>query len=125
MQIYNSLTRKKEEFRPIHEGEVGIYACGPTVYNYFHIGNARPFITFDVLRRQLEREGYKANNHTWTYSTPSWSPYVYTTCNDGCTISSTIEANKIIGSSIDNNNITLNTATADLNTDLKFSTNWK
>ena len=59
MQIYNSLTRKKEEFRPIHEGKVGIYACGPTVYNYFHIGNARPFITFDVLRRQLEREGYQ------------------------------------------------------------------
>ena len=58
MQIYNSLTRKKETFRPIHEGKVGIYACGPTVYNYFHIGNARPFITFDVLRRQLEREGY-------------------------------------------------------------------
>ena len=59
MQIYNSLTRKKEEFKPIHEGKVGIYACGPTVYNYFHIGNARPFITFDVLRRQLEREGYE------------------------------------------------------------------
>ena len=59
MQIYNSLTRKKETFVPIHEGEVGIYACGPTVYNYIHIGNARPFITFDVLRRQLEREGYK------------------------------------------------------------------
>ena len=59
MQIYNSLTRKKETFRPIHEGKVGIYACGPTVYNYFHIGNARPFITFDVLRRQLEREGYE------------------------------------------------------------------
>ena len=59
MQIYNSMSRKKEEFRPIHEGRVGIYACGPTVYNYFHIGNARPFITFDVLRRQLEREGYK------------------------------------------------------------------
>ena len=58
MQIYNSMTRKKETFRPIHEGKVGIYACGPTVYNYFHIGNARPFITFDVLRRQLEREGY-------------------------------------------------------------------
>ena len=58
MQIYNSLTRKKEEFVPVHEGKVGIYACGPTVYNYFHIGNARPFITFDVLRRQLEREGY-------------------------------------------------------------------
>jgi cysteinyl-tRNA synthetase len=59
MQIFNSLTRKKEEFKPIHEGKVGIYACGPTVYNYFHIGNARPFITFDVLRRQLEREGYQ------------------------------------------------------------------
>lgn len=58
MQIYNSMTRKKENFKPIHEGKVGIYACGPTVYNYFHIGNARPFITFDVLRRQLEREGY-------------------------------------------------------------------
>ena len=58
MQIYNSMTRKKETFHPIHEGKVGIYACGPTVYNFFHIGNARPFITFDVLRRQLEREGY-------------------------------------------------------------------
>ena len=58
MYIYNSLTRRKEKFEPIHEGKVGIYACGPTVYNFFHIGNARPFITFDVLRRQLEREGY-------------------------------------------------------------------
>ncbi len=59
MHIYNSQTRKKEEFKPLHEGKVGIYACGPTVYDYFHIGNARPFITFDVLRRQLEREGYE------------------------------------------------------------------
>ena len=59
MQIYNSMTRKKETFKPIHDGKVGIYACGPTVYNYFHIGNDRPFITFDVLRRQLEREGYE------------------------------------------------------------------
>ena len=59
MQIYNSEHRRKEEFVPLHEGKVGIYACGPTVYNYFHIGNARPFITFDVLRRQLEREGYE------------------------------------------------------------------
>ena len=58
MFIYNSMTRKKEEFIPIHKGKAGIYACGPTVYDYFHIGNARPFITFDVLRRQLEREGY-------------------------------------------------------------------
>ena len=59
MKIYNSMTRKKEEFVPVKKGKVGIYACGPTVYNYFHIGNARPFITFDVLRRQLEREGYQ------------------------------------------------------------------
>jgi len=59
MWIYNSEKRKKEEFVPLHEGKVGIYACGPTVYNYFHIGNARPFITFDVLRRQMEREGYE------------------------------------------------------------------
>ena len=59
MHIYNSMTRQKEEFKPLQEGKVGIYACGPTVYNYFHIGNARPFITFDVLRRQLEREGYQ------------------------------------------------------------------
>ena len=58
MWIYNSAHRRKEEFKPLQEGKVGIYACGPTVYNYFHIGNARPFITFDVLRRQLEREGY-------------------------------------------------------------------
>ncbi len=58
MKVFNSLTRRKEEFVPIREGHVGIYACGPTVYDFFHIGNARPFITFDVLRRQLEREGY-------------------------------------------------------------------
>ena len=59
VQIYNSATRKKEEFIPLHEGKVGIYACGPTVYDYFHIGNARPFITFDVLRRYFEHRGYE------------------------------------------------------------------
>ena len=59
MQIYNSMTRKKEAFKPIREGKAGIYACGPTVYNYFHIGNARPFIVFDVLRRYLEYRGYE------------------------------------------------------------------
>ena len=59
MQIYNSQSRRKETFVPLHEGKVGIYACGPTVYNYFHIGNARPFITFDVLRRYLEHKGYE------------------------------------------------------------------
>ncbi|HPF87814.1 MAG TPA: cysteine--tRNA ligase [Candidatus Limiplasma sp.] len=59
MRIYNSQSRKKEKFVPVHEGKVGIYACGPTVYNYFHIGNARPFIIFDVLRRYLESIGYE------------------------------------------------------------------
>lgn len=59
MRIYNSKTRSKEEFVPVHPGKVGIYACGPTVYNFFHIGNARPFILFDVLRRYLESIGYQ------------------------------------------------------------------
>ncbi len=59
MQIFNSMTRKKEELKPIQPGKVGIYACGPTVYNFFHIGNARPFIVFDVLRRYLEHRGYE------------------------------------------------------------------
>lgn len=58
MMIYNTLTRKKEEFVPITPGKVGIYACGPTVYNYFHLGNARPFIIFDTLRRHLIHRGY-------------------------------------------------------------------
>lgn len=58
MKIYNTLTRKKEEFVPIKEGEVKIYVCGPTVYNYIHIGNARPLCVFDVLRRYLEYIGY-------------------------------------------------------------------
>ncbi|HPR79136.1 MAG TPA: cysteine--tRNA ligase, partial [Candidatus Limiplasma sp.] len=59
MQIYNSMTRKKEEFVPVTPGKVRMYACGPTVYNYFHIGNARPFIIFDVLRRYFESRGYE------------------------------------------------------------------
>lgn len=59
MIIYNSKTRKKEEFKPIESGIVKIYSCGPTVYNYFHIGNARPFIVFDVLRRHLIQLGYQ------------------------------------------------------------------
>ncbi len=57
MMIYNTLSRKKEVFVPVHEGKVGIYACGPTVYNYFHIGNARPFIMFDTLRRFMRHLG--------------------------------------------------------------------
>lgn len=59
MKLFNTLTREKEEFVPIKPGEVKMYSCGPTVYNYFHIGNARPFIIFDTLRRYLEYQGYK------------------------------------------------------------------
>jgi cysteinyl-tRNA synthetase len=59
MKLYNTLTRKKEDFIPIHENEVRMYCCGPTVYNYFHVGNARPFIIFDVFRRYMEYKGYK------------------------------------------------------------------
>lgn len=57
--LYNDLTRKKERFIPINDGEVRFYVCGPTVYDYFHIGNARPFVLFDVFRRYLEKIGYK------------------------------------------------------------------
>ena len=59
MQIYNTMTRKKEELIPLVPGEIRMYSCGPTVYNFFHIGNARPFIVFDTLRRYLEYRGYK------------------------------------------------------------------
>lgn len=59
MKVFNTLTNKKEEFVPIKEGEVSIYVCGPTVYNYVHIGNTRPMIIFDVLRRTFEYLGYK------------------------------------------------------------------
>ena len=58
MKIYNTLTRTKEEFKTLEPGKVKMYACGPTVYNYFHLGNARPFVTFDTLRRYLEYRGY-------------------------------------------------------------------
>ena len=58
MKLYNTLTRTKEEFNPMEDGKVKMYACGPTVYNYFHLGNARPFVTFDTLCRYLEYIGY-------------------------------------------------------------------
>ena len=58
MKIFNSMTRKKEEFVPMEPGEVKMYCCGPTVYNFIHVGNARPIIIFDVLRRYLEYRGY-------------------------------------------------------------------
>ena len=59
MQIYNTMTRQKEELKPITPGTVKIYACGPTVYNLIHIGNARALCVFDTLRRYLEFRGYK------------------------------------------------------------------
>ena len=58
MKVYNTMTRQKEEFKPITEGKVNMYVCGPTVYNFFHIGNARPFVVFDTLRKYLEYKGY-------------------------------------------------------------------
>jgi len=61
MKIYNTMTRKKEEFIPIKAGEVSMYVCGPTVYNFFHIGNARTFLVFDAVRRYFEYRGYKVN----------------------------------------------------------------
>ena len=61
MKVFNTLTRKKEELKPIDKNEYKIYVCGPTVYNYFHIGNARPFVVFDTLRRYLEYRGEKVN----------------------------------------------------------------
>lgn len=61
MKLYNTLTKKKEEFVPIEEGKVRMYVCGPTVYNYIHIGNARPMIVFDTVRRYFEYKGYEVN----------------------------------------------------------------
>ena len=61
LYLYNTLTRKKQEFIPINPGKVKMYSCGPTVYNFFHIGNARPFIIFDTLRRYLEYKGYSVD----------------------------------------------------------------
>lgn len=58
MKLFNTMTRSKEEFKPLEEGNVKMYVCGPTVYNYIHVGNARPFIIFDTLRRYLEYRGY-------------------------------------------------------------------
>ena len=59
MLIYNTMTRRKEELTPIKQGEISMYVCGPTVYNFIHVGNARPLIVFDTLRRYLEYRGYR------------------------------------------------------------------
>ena len=61
MKVYNTLSRKKEEFIPLEEGKVKMYVCGPTVYNLIHIGNARPMIVFDTVRRYMEYKGYEVN----------------------------------------------------------------
>ena len=59
MKIFNTMSRMKEEFKPIEEGKIRMYVCGPTVYNFIHIGNARPMIVFDTFRRYMEYQGYK------------------------------------------------------------------
>ena len=59
MKLYNTMTRQKEEFVPMEEGKVKMYVCGPTVYDYIHIGNARPYVVFDTVRRYLEYKGYE------------------------------------------------------------------
>ena len=61
MKLYNTLTQKKEEFVPLEPKKVRMYVCGPTVYNYIHIGNARPMIVFDTVRRYMEYKGYEVN----------------------------------------------------------------
>ena len=61
MRLFNTMSRKKEEFVPLEEGKVRMYVCGPTVYNLIHIGNARPMIIFDTVRRYLEYKGYDVN----------------------------------------------------------------
>ena len=61
MRVYNTMTKKKEEFVPLVPGKVSMYVCGPTVYNLIHIGNARPMIVFDTVRRYMEHKGYEVN----------------------------------------------------------------
>jgi len=61
MKLFNTLTMRKEEFEPLVPGKVSMYVCGPTVYNFIHIGNARPMIVFDTARRYMEHRGYEVN----------------------------------------------------------------
>ena len=61
MKVFNTLSKRKETFVPVEEGKVKMYVCGPTVYNYIHIGNARPMIVFDTVRRYFEYKGYDVN----------------------------------------------------------------
>ena len=66
MKLFNSYTNNVEEFKPIKEGHVDMYVCGPTVYNYAHIGNARPMVVFDVLKRLFEAEGYMSISNNYS-----------------------------------------------------------
>ena len=61
MKLYNTLNRQKEDFCPLEKNKVGIYCCGPTTYNYIHLGNARPLVVFDTIRRYFLFRGYKVN----------------------------------------------------------------
>ena len=61
LKIFNTLTKRKEEFKPLVKGKVRMYVCGPTVYDYIHIGNARSFVAFDIIRRYLEYKGYNVD----------------------------------------------------------------
>ncbi len=63
LRFYNTLTRKKDEFRPLKKGEVRMYSCGPTVYDYPHVGNLRAFVFYDLLRRYLKYRGFRLNEH--------------------------------------------------------------
>ena len=62
LELFNTLTRKKEEIKPIKEGEIGMYSCGPTVYNYAHIGNFRAYVAVDILKRYLKYKGFKVKH---------------------------------------------------------------
>ena len=77
MKIFNTLTRQKEEFVPLEEGKVKMYVCGPTVYNLIHIGNARPMIIFDTVRRYLEYKGYDVNQTISVYDDVIWDENAY------------------------------------------------
>ena len=102
MKLYNTLKRDKEEFKPIEDGKVMMYSCGPTVYNFFHVGNARPFIIFDTLRRYFEYRGYEV---TFVQKIKLLSPQYriagdvrYMACDDGTCIPPTTVAFEFVSS---------------------------
>ena len=80
LKIYNSLTNKIEEFKPINEGKVNMYVCGPTVYNYIHIGNARPVVFYDMLKNYLEFIGYDVTYASNVTEPSLWVARIFNTC---------------------------------------------